>query len=89
MARDHRRPRYLYERGRVRYGQIETDGDLMVTREAGGELAYTIVNMTRAERGAQLLYQVGSSFHGLPFDNSEDTQGYAKVRYWRDRVRIQ
>jgi len=89
MARDHRRPRYLYEKGRIAYGAIETDGDLLVATEERGELAYTSVNMTRAVRGEQVLFQVDSSFHGLPFDNAGVTEGYSKVRYWRDRVKLQ
>jgi hypothetical protein len=88
IARDYRRPRYLFEKGRIQYGAIETDGDLLFAKEAGGELSYTIVNMTRAVRGAQVLFQNGQSFHGLPFDASNEVGGTDKVRYWRDTVRI-
>ncbi len=88
IARDYRRPRYLFENGRVGYGSVETDGDLVFSAEQGGELAYTIVNMTRAQRGNQVLFQNGQSFHGLPFDASTDTSGVDKVRYWRDTVKI-
>jgi hypothetical protein len=27
-------------------------------------------------------------FHGLPFDACDDTSGVDKVRYWRDKVKI-
>jgi hypothetical protein len=88
MARDWRRPRYLYERGKIAYGLLETDGDLVFASEGMGELSYTIVNMTRAQRGRQVLFQSGQTFHGLPFDASTDMSGFDKVRYWRDTVRI-
>ncbi len=89
IARDFRRPRYVYEKGKIAYGAVETDGDLLFTSEDKGELSYTIVNMTRAQRGEQVLFQQGQSFHGLPFDASTDTGGVDKVRYWRDKVRIE
>ena len=89
IARDFRRPRYVYEKGKIAYGPVETDGDLLFTSEDKGELSYAIVNMTRAQRGGQVLFQQGPSFHGLPFDASNDTSGVDKVRYWRDKVRIE
>jgi hypothetical protein len=88
IARDWRRPRYVFEKGKIAYGQLQTDGDLVFTSEAKGELSYAIVNMTRAEWGGQAIFQNGQSFHGLPFDASTDTSGVDKVRYWRDTVRI-
>jgi len=88
IARDHRRPRYVFEKGKIAYGPLQTDGDLVFASEAGGELSYTIVNMTRADRGGRVLFQNGFSFHGLPFDASTDTGGVDKVRYWRDTVKI-
>lgn len=88
IARDERRPRYLYEKGRVGYGALETDGDLVVASESGGGLAYTVVNMTRAQRGEKVLFQNGPSFKGMRFDGGADASGIDKVRYWRDRVRL-
>jgi hypothetical protein len=88
IARDHRRPRYLFEKGRIAYGAVETDGDFLFTAEQGGQMSYTIVNMTRAERAGQVLFQNGQSFHGLPFDASTDTAGVDKVRYWRGTVTL-
>jgi hypothetical protein len=88
IARDFRRPRYLYEKGRIAYGLLQTDGDLVFAAEGAGQLSYTIVDMTRAERAGQVLFQNGPSFHGLAFDGSADAAGVDKVRYWRDTVRI-
>jgi hypothetical protein len=88
MTRDFRRPRYLYEQGRIAYGGVETDGDLLVATERAGEISYTAVNMTRVQRGSQVLFQGGRGFFGLAFDGSADATGVGKVRYWRDTVKI-
>jgi hypothetical protein len=88
MARDWRRPRYLYEAGRIAYGDLETDGDFVFAAQNNSELAYTIVNMTRAERKGQVIFQAGQGFFGLAFDGSADASGVGKVRYWRDTVKI-
>ena len=88
IARDYRRPRYVYEKGRIGYGPIETDGDFLYASEAGGELTYTSVNMTRAQYGTQVLFQSGTSYHGLQFDGTSDPGGIDKVRYWRDTVKV-
>lgn len=89
IARDYRRPRYLFEKGRVAYGPLVTDGDFVFASEERGEIAYAIVNMTRAQFGEQVLFQNGQSFHGLPFDAAADPAGIDKVRYWRDTVKVQ
>jgi hypothetical protein len=83
MVRDWRRPRYTYEAGRVRYGEIETNGDLLFAVEQGEELSYTITNLTRATWGEQVLYDGQSSYFGLAFDASPETSGVGKMRYWR------
>jgi hypothetical protein len=88
IARDYRRPRYVYEKGRIGYGPIETDGDFLYASEAGAELTYTSVNMTRAQYGTQVLFQSGTSYHGLQFDGTSDPGGIDKVRYWRDTVKV-
>jgi hypothetical protein len=89
IARDYRRPRYVYEKGRIAYGPLATDGDFVFTSEEAGALSYTIVNMTRAQHGDQVLFQSGNSYHGLQFDGTSDPAGIDKVRYWRDTVKVQ
>jgi hypothetical protein len=88
IARDYRRPRYTFEKGRIAYGPLVTDGDFVFASQDGGALAYTIVNMTRAQYGDQVLFQSGQSFHGLQFDGTSGAAGVDKVRYWRDTVQV-
>jgi hypothetical protein len=88
IARDYRRPRYVYEKGRITYGPLATDGDFVFTSKDGEALSYTVVNMTRAQYGEQVLFQSGHSYHGLQFDGTSDPAGIDKVRYWSDTVQV-
>ncbi len=95
MARDWRRPRYTYEKGKIRLGDFETNGDLLVATlresEAGktpGQLSYTIVNLTKALFRQQVLVEARPSFFGLAFDGSPDGPGVGKLRYWRDEATV-
>ncbi len=88
MIRDWRRPKYTYESGRIRYDQLETNGDFFFTARSGKKLAYTIVNLTRAVYRDQILYNQMPSQYGLAFDGGPDQPGVGKVRYWRDEVEI-
>jgi len=88
MARDWRRPRYTYEAGKLSFGPLQSNGDFLFARRQGGELSYTIVNLTRALYGDRVLFETKESFFGLAFDASPDSPGAGKVRYWRDVVEI-
>ena len=86
MARDWRRPRYLYEAGRFKTGDYETDGDFVFGAIGAGKLAYTIVNLTKALYKGQVLIEAKPSLFGLAFDSAPDQAGIGKLRYWRDEV---
>ncbi len=95
MARDWRRPRYTYEAGKIRLGELETDGDFLFAsvsnikeRPEASMLSYTIVNLTKAVCGSRVLFEAKPSVFGLAFDGSPDSPGVSKVRYWRDEVEI-
>lgn len=86
IARDWRRPRYTYEAGKIKFGDIETNGDFLFAFIKDKKLSYTIVNLTKASYKNQLLFETKSSFYGLAFDASPDKGGLGKLRYWRDEV---
>jgi hypothetical protein len=95
IARDWRRPRYVYEAGRVGFGDLETDGDLVVAampmaggKLSEGRLSYTIVNLTKAVFRGRILVEAKPSYFGLAFDGSPDGPGIGKLRYWRDEVEV-
>jgi hypothetical protein len=87
MIRDWRRPRYTYESGKIRFGDMETNGDLVFYSIEGNTLDYTIVNLTRAVFKTEVLVNPKPSFFGLAFDGSPpDKTGIGKLRYWRDKI---
>jgi hypothetical protein len=86
ISRDWRRPRYTFEAGRIRVGDVETNGDLVFAAEEGNRLKYTIVNLTKALFRGTPLIEAQESLYGLAFDASPDQAGTGKLRYWRDEV---
>lgn len=86
MIRDWRRPKYTYEAGKIRYDDLETNGDFIFAERKNNTLQYTIVNLTKATIGDRVLYEQLPSSYGLAFDGSPDAPGVGKVRYWRDEV---
>jgi len=87
MVRDNKRPRYLYEKGRITLGDFETDGDFLFAAEGGDGLAYTIVNLTKALHKGRLLVENKPWNSGLAYDGSPDSPQRGKLRYWRDAVK--
>ncbi|HOW85356.1 MAG TPA: hypothetical protein P5119_08075 [Candidatus Aminicenantes bacterium] len=85
ISRDHRRPRYTYEAGRIEVAGLETDGDLVFASVRGGDIDYTIVNLTKALFRGRTLVEAGEGQYGLGFDAKPDRGGIGKMRYWRDR----
>ena len=84
ISRDDRRPRYTFEAGRIAIGGLETDGDLVVASLRGGDLAYTIVNLTKAVFRGRTLVEAAEGQYGLGYDAQPDRGGIGKMRYWRD-----
>jgi hypothetical protein len=88
ISRDFRRPRYTYGSGRVRWGDIETDGDFVFAAVRSGSLDYTIVNLTRALFKGRVLHEAGEAVFGLGYDAKPDRGGLGKLRYWRDKAAV-
>jgi hypothetical protein len=86
ISRDFRRPRYTYEAGRIKVGEMETDGDLIYAAVHGGELDYTVVNLTRALYAGRTLAAASEGNYGLGFDGRPDRGGIGKMRYWREKT---
>ncbi|GBD93173.1 hypothetical protein BMS3Abin05_00756 [bacterium BMS3Abin05] len=86
MFREWRRPKYTYKSGKIQYGQFATNGDYFFATKTKRQLALTVVNLTKAVYGNQILFQQAPGQFGLAFDGSPDSAGVAKVRYWRDKV---
>ena len=88
MVRDWRRPKYTYESGRIKYGDIETNGDFLFAVKDGSKLAYTAVNLTKIKYKDKWLLDPKPALFGLAFDGSPDASGVGKLRYWKDLADI-
>jgi len=96
ISRDWRRPRYTYESGKIRFGELESNGDLIFAVLENAEepsappnkINYTIVNLTKAMFGDKVLFEAKPSLYGLAFDAGEDSAGIGKLRYWRGEAEI-
>lgn len=88
MVRDWRRPKYTYESGRIKYGDIETNGDYLFATIDGKKLNYTAINLTKIKYKDQWLLDPKPAQFGLAFDGSPDAPGVGKLRYWRDAIDI-
>jgi hypothetical protein len=86
MARDFKRPKYTYEAGKVRFGDLETNGDFASAALAGDTLSYTVVNLTKAFYKGKILHEAKAWLSGLAFDASPEAPEQGKLRYWRDTV---
>jgi hypothetical protein len=86
MVRDHRRPKYTYESGRLAFGKFESNGDFFYLNRCGNDLAFTVVNVSKAVYDGEVLFSQKPSLFGLAFDGSSDQSGIGKARYWRDQV---
>lgn len=88
MVRDWRRPKYTYESGRIKYGDLETNGDFLFAIREGKKLSCTAVNLTKIKYKDQWLLDPKPALFGLAFDGSPDAPGVGKLRYWQDEVEV-
>lgn len=88
LVRDYQRPKYTWDSGRIKYEDVETNADFFYTDQKGRQLAYTVVNLTKATYKGQLLFEQPSSYFGLNFDGSPDASRTGKARLWRDTITV-
>ncbi|MBN2245752.1 MAG: hypothetical protein JW755_07890 [Candidatus Aminicenantes bacterium] len=88
ISRDWRRPRYVYESGRIAFDEFESDGDFVMAEFREETAVYTIVNLTKAYFKDKILLDPKSAFFGLNFDASPVQPGVGKLRYWREKIKV-
>ncbi len=86
VIRDYRRPKYTYESGRLRFLDVESNADLLVTIKTKKELTYTAVNLTKFIYKDKVLFEGEPTNAFLAFDGSSDGPGVTKVRYWQGKT---
>jgi len=85
VIRDYRRPKYTYESGRLRFQDVETNANFVLTVKQNNELTYTAVDLTKFVFKDQVLFEQEPSNSFLAFDGSPDAPGVTKVRYWQGK----
>jgi len=88
LARENIRPRYLYDLGKVRYGDFETDAYYLFATTSGKQIRYSAATMLKILYKGQMLMEALPNTHGLQLDGSPDRVGYSKWRFWEDVVDI-
>ncbi|MGA9364213.1 MAG: hypothetical protein WBW16_07580 [Bacteroidota bacterium] len=82
------RPRYLYDLGKVKYGDFETDAYYLFAVRSEKDVRYSATTMTKVLYKGQTLMEALPNTFGLQLDGAPDRIGYSKWRYWEDTVRV-
>jgi hypothetical protein len=86
VARENIRPRYLYELGKVSYGEFETDAHYLFATVESNAVRYSAANVLKVIYKGTPLMEALANTHGLQLDGSPDRVGFVKWRYWEDSV---
>jgi hypothetical protein len=86
VARENIRPRYLYELGKVSYGEFETDAHYLFATVENNAVRYSAANVLKVIYKGTPLMEALANTHGLQLDGSADRVGFVKWRYWEDSV---
>lgn len=85
IARENVRPRYLWDLGKVRFGDFETDAQFMYASVGPDSVRYSASNVLKVIYGGDVLMQALPNTHALQLDGGPDSRvGYSKWRYWED-----
>jgi hypothetical protein len=84
IVRDHRRPKYTYGSGKVRFDDFESDGSNILAVVKGNKIDYCITNTVKATYKGQVMFEQPFVNSGLAFDGGPAEPGAGKVRYWED-----
>ena len=87
LARGDLRPRYVYELGKVQYGDFETDASYLFAGTTDREIHYSAATMTKIRYKGRVLMEALPNTFGLQLDGSPPRVGYAKWRFWEDTIK--
>ncbi len=88
VVRENIRPRYTWETGRTKYGDIETDAHFLFATVSDEHISYSASEVLKVLYKGEVLMQALPNTHGLQLDGASDRVGYVKWRYWEDRVKV-
>lgn len=88
LARQNIRPRYQYDRGRVRCGELETDASYVFTKQEGSRVRYSAATFTKLVYRGQTLVEASPTTFPLQLDGAPPRVGVPKWRFWEDEVAV-
>ncbi len=89
IARENIRPRYLYDLGRVRFGDFETDAHFLYAEVGPAQIRFSASNVLKVIHRGSILMQALPNTHGLQPDGGPDNHvGFSKWRYWEDTLSL-
>jgi hypothetical protein len=85
IARENIRPRYLYDLGKVSFGDFETDAHFLYAEVGPAQIRYSASNVMKVLHRGKILMEALPNTHGLQPDGGPDNHvGFSKWRYWED-----
>ncbi len=88
LARQQVGPRYVYNLGKVQYGDFETDASFLFAKIKGDEVSYSAATMTKIRFRNQALLEAKANTFGLQLDGAPARTGFPKWRFWEDTVKL-
>ena len=89
IARENIRPRYLYDLGKVSFGDFETDAHFLYAEVGPAQIRYSASNVMKVLHRGKILMEALPNTHGLQPDGGPDNHvGFSKWRYWEDTISI-
>jgi len=88
VARENIRPRYLYNLGKVTYGDFETDAHFFFATTQKNTVSYSASNVLKVFYRGKALMEALPNEHALQLDGTPPKVGFVKWRYWEDSVTI-
>jgi hypothetical protein len=88
IARENIRPRYLYDLGKAKYGDFETDAHFLFATVDKNAVSYSASNVLKVIYRDKKLMEALPNTHGLQLDGAPDRVGFVKWRYWEDMVQL-
>lgn len=88
VARENIRPRYLYDLGKVSYGEFETDAHFLFATTEKKEIRYSASNVLKVLHKGKKLMEALPNTHGLQLDGASPRVGFVKWRYWEDTALV-
>jgi len=88
ILRENIRPRYNFNSGKIKYGDVETDAYFVYLRERKDKISYAVSNFIKLIFRNQTILEAKPTTFTLQLDGSGDRIGYTKLRFWEDEIKF-